>query len=213
MSWSVRHEGSPKAVDGLTVEQIAEGMRDGAWAATDEVRGPGEEAWLALENHPQFAELAWDLDLPVHGEADDETRLDMNPLIDVCLVLLIFFMLTATYANLQKYLDSADTTKKDTKNLPQISKEKVSEIAIKVTGQMEDGKPVIRIENTVAAPDDLVGALMVWVKKDKRKTAIWLDLAKDVPYDYYIKIRDAASGAGIDKVLVQAKQPGSAGKK
>src|SRR6266849_9861621 len=105
MSWSVRHEGSPTVIEGLTVEQIADGLREGSWETTDEVRGPGEPEWRALENHPQFAEVAAELEPPIRGESEDETRLDMNPLIDVCLVLLIFFMLTTTYAALQKVLD------------------------------------------------------------------------------------------------------------
>ena len=103
MSWSVRHEGSPRVIEGLTVEQIAEGLRENSWETTDEVRGPNDAEWRPLENHPQFAELAFELEPPPRREGDDETRLDMNPLIDVCLVLLIFFMLTTTYAALQKY--------------------------------------------------------------------------------------------------------------
>jgi biopolymer transport protein ExbD len=202
MSWSVRHEGSPKSVDGLTVEQIAEGLRDGVWAPSDEVRGPGEEAWLALENHPQFAELAWDVDQPEKPPQDDETRLDMNPLIDVCLVLLIFFMLTATYANMQKYLESPNLADKDAKGIKTVSQKDIKETMVKVTARMQDGKPAIRIEEAEVAPDELVGALVVWVKKE-RKTQMWLDLADDVPYDYYIRIRDAAAGAGIDKVLLK----------
>ena len=64
---------------------------------TDEVRGPGATAWVAIENHPQLAEVVADLEPPPRAH-DDETHLDMNALIDVCLVLLIFFMMTTTYA-------------------------------------------------------------------------------------------------------------------
>ena len=28
------------------------------WEPTDEVQGPGETAWTAIESHPQFADLA-----------------------------------------------------------------------------------------------------------------------------------------------------------
>ena len=42
---------------------------------------------------------------PPPGEAPDETRLDMNPLIDVALVLLIFFILTTTYESLRRAID------------------------------------------------------------------------------------------------------------
>ena len=58
MSWKVRHEGSPRTVDDVTPGQIAQGLEDGQWLPTDEVLGPGEANWSAIENHPVFAEVA-----------------------------------------------------------------------------------------------------------------------------------------------------------
>src|SRR5260370_39502810 len=98
MTWQVRHQGSPRSVSGLSLEEIAAGLADGAWEATDEVKGPGEAIWQAIENHPQLAALAEELEPPPHRRRDEGTHLDMNALIDVCLVLLIFFILTTTYA-------------------------------------------------------------------------------------------------------------------
>ena len=63
MSWQVRHEGSPRTVDNLTPGQIAQGLEDGLWEPTDEVRGPDDPNWVAIENHPIFAEVAADVDL------------------------------------------------------------------------------------------------------------------------------------------------------
>ena len=37
MSWKIRHEGSPKSMEGLTPAQVVEGLQDGLWEATDEV--------------------------------------------------------------------------------------------------------------------------------------------------------------------------------
>src|SRR5262245_16494542 len=58
MSWRIRHEGSPRAVEGLTLSQIVQGLQDGAWEPTDEVRGPKDTRWVAIENHPQLEEVA-----------------------------------------------------------------------------------------------------------------------------------------------------------
>src|ERR1700722_18499157 len=90
MSWQLRHQGSPKAVSGLTVAQIVQGLRDGVWTPTDEVRGSPDAAWVALESHPQFAEVVEDLEAPPARPHDDEAHVDMNALIDVTMVLLIF---------------------------------------------------------------------------------------------------------------------------
>jgi biopolymer transport protein ExbD len=211
MSWNVRHEGSPTVIEGLTVEQIANGLREGSWEPTDEVRGPGEPEWRALENHPQFAELALDLEPPPRGEGEDETRLDMNPLIDVCLVLLIFFMLTTTYAALQKYLDSPDTTQKPLPGTPKMTQKQLDDVAIKVKAKMEGDKPVILVEDEVVALDDLSKKLKDR-SKNAKKTSVWLDADDNVPYGTYISILDQTGDAGV-AVLLQVAAPAAGSKK
>src|SRR5262245_16845734 len=102
-TWRVRHEGSPTAAAAGSVAEIAQGLRDGVWLPTDEVRGPSDRDWVPLESHPQFEEIAYDLEPEI--EKPDDTHLDMNPLIDVCLVLLIFFILTITYDTLRRSIE------------------------------------------------------------------------------------------------------------
>ena len=58
MSWRLRHEGSPRELGDLSLPQIVEGLRDGAWVPTDEVKGPSDQSWQAIENHPALAEIA-----------------------------------------------------------------------------------------------------------------------------------------------------------
>lgn len=212
MSWSVRHEGSPRVIEGLTVEQVAEGLRESSWEPTDEVRGPGEPEWRALENHPQFAELAFELEPPRRVEGDDETRLDMNPLIDVCLVLLIFFMLTTTYAALQKYLESTGITAKPLPGTPKLTQTQVNELAIKVSAKMEGDKPVIRVEDKVVEIDDLAKKLKELAKSSK-KANVWLDIDDKVPYGTFISIEDQAGEADVTVLLQVPALPGSGKKK
>ena len=94
MAWQVRHEGSPRVVRNLSLQQIVDGLRDGLWETTDEVQGPGEARFRPIEAHPQLSEIAQDLEAPPRRLHQEPTSLDMNALIDVCLVLLIFFILT-----------------------------------------------------------------------------------------------------------------------
>src|SRR3954452_24840448 len=100
MPWQLRHEGSPRVIPDLTLQQVADGLRDGAWEPPDEVRGPDDQSWRRIESHPRLAELAEELEAPPRPREQEATSLDMNALIDVCLVLLIFFILTTSYANL-----------------------------------------------------------------------------------------------------------------
>src|SRR5262245_55920309 len=100
--WKVRHEGSPVTSPDLAFAQVMQGLLDGRFSPEDEVKGPNDQVWVKLEEHPAFAEACLDIELPPEKVYDDETRLDMNALIDVSLVLLIFFILTTTYTQLQK---------------------------------------------------------------------------------------------------------------
>jgi biopolymer transport protein ExbD len=212
MSWSVRHEGSPRVIEGLTVEQVAEGLRENSWESTDEVRGPNDADWRSLENHPQFAELAYELEPPPRREGDDETRLDMNPLIDVCLVLLIFFMLTTTYAALQKYLEStAETTTQALPGTPKMTKGEIENLAIKVTAKMEGDKPVIKVEDKPVEIENL-GKKLKDMAKTSKKANVWLDIDNKVPYGTMISIYDQAGEADVT-VLLQVDAPAGGKKK
>lgn len=204
-NWRVRHEGSPQAVEGLTLQQVAEGLAEGAWEPTDEVQGPGEAAWVAMENHPQLAEIAEDIEPPPQMQHGDETHLDFNALIDVCLVLLIFFILTTTYAALQKILESPDVSV-DNPQLPVVTQDKVDQLMIQVTATQEAGGPVIRVEKEVVEPENLVAVLRRFVTGTK-KTELLLIHSPDVSHGTVVAIQDAAKGAGMQKIhLVVPKE-------
>lgn len=204
MSWKIRHEGSPKSMEGLSPQQVVEGLQDGLWEATDEVMGPNDRAWVAIENHPQFAELAMDIEPPPPRVEDDETRLDMNPLIDVALVLLIFFILTASYNALQKVLAAPSVTGKDLKGPPVMTKAAVSQFSIKVDIKVVNGKPVVYVEDQVVAEPDLPAALSRYVR-DTRKTRMVLDVAPGVEWGTVITVQDAAKGAGVEDAAYVVK--------
>ena len=54
--WSVRHAGSPESVDGLTADDIIDGVREDIWDPSDEVMGPDDPDWGPLDQHPVFAQ-------------------------------------------------------------------------------------------------------------------------------------------------------------
>jgi biopolymer transport protein ExbD len=197
MNWKVRHEGSPQSIE-MEQQELLDGLLDGAWEPTDEVMGPNDDTWTAIENHPMLAEIAADLEPKQPKPYDDETRLDMNALIDVTLVLLIFFILTTTVAALQKRLE-APTAEKGKVKVPVFTKEEVKEQMIHVAAKMEDGKPVVRIEDMPVDPLRLVAELRKFVK-ETRKTDLLLEHDDFVPQDLVVKIIDSAKGAGMNRV-------------
>jgi biopolymer transport protein ExbD len=198
MSWKVRHEGSPRSVEGLTLGQIAQGLEDGLWEPTDEVQGPGEPGWTAIENHPHLAEVAADVEPPPARIEDEETRLDMTALIDVCLVLLVFFILTTGYAAVQKLLEMGSLNFDAKTGIATMKEDKVEETMIVATVRMENGEPVIRLENDVVAKDDVPAALARLVH-DSHKFKLLIKHDDEVPWGWVVPISDAAKDAGIQK--------------
>jgi biopolymer transport protein ExbD len=199
MNYSVRHQGSPRAVDGLTAAEVIEGLQEGQWDATDEVKGPADHEWVAIENHPQFEEVAAELEPPVGTHEVDETRLDMNPVIDVALVLLVFFMLTASYAAIQRVLIMPSGARKASARLAYSPKE-VEERLIKVEARPgEGGQAVYRVE-TEEVDEKYLRPVIAKYVKEKGKTEVVID-AKGVEWAAVVAIQDAAQGAGIQRAL------------
>jgi biopolymer transport protein ExbD len=201
MSWKIRHEGSPQAVEGLTLQQVVEGLQDGHWELTDEVMGPQDSAWVPIESHPQLAEAAADIEPPPPPYREDESKIDMNALIDVCLVLLVFFMLTTTYAALQKMLDSPDIAAEKDKSVPHFTREQVKEFMIQVKVSEGPSGPVIAVEDRQVKPEELESVLRSFVGKE-RKTELLIDHDRQVPHGTVVAIEDAAKGAGIREVHI-----------
>jgi biopolymer transport protein ExbD len=206
-AWKVRHEGSPRSIDGLSLPQVLEGLQDGRWEATDEVMGPEDGDWVAIENHPQLAEVAADLEPPPPRVYDDETRLDMNALIDVCLVLLIFFILTTSYSLLQKRLDApkAASNSPDRPAIREITPEEIKDKMIYVVVRMENGKPVTSIEEKVVDPNRLEYDLTNLVKQTG-KTHLVLKPDPDVPHKAVVAVLDAARGARMEGVSLVVRE-------
>jgi biopolymer transport protein ExbD len=197
-TWKVRHEGSPRSVDNLSLAQVVEGLQDGLWEATDEVMAPGNANWVAIENHPQLEEIAADLEPPQTRTYDDETRLDMNALIDVCLVLLIFFMLITSYSILQKRLEQPNVRDEGADGVPIVKKDAQEQMLL-VKVKMEDGQPVIRLEDKVI-PVDALDVRFRQAVAGTPKNELLLDFDDDVPHRVIVAIQDAASGARFTRV-------------
>jgi biopolymer transport protein ExbD len=207
MSWNVRHQGSPKSVAVPALADVVQGLHDGLWEPTDEVMGPEEDHWVPMESHPLLVEIVLDLEPPLGPPREDETRLDMTALIDVCLVLLIFFILTTSYAAIQKMLDLPTLTSQDVKGVPTVTTKQVEEQMIRVEVRMEksdvpgDEKlvPVIKVEGEKVSPEALVQVLDRY-GRGARKSQVLLDASPKVPHGVTVAIQDAARGANLKGV-------------
>jgi biopolymer transport protein ExbD len=197
-AWFVRQEGSPEAVSVPSEADVLNGLRDGNWLPTDEVRGPGETAWQPIETHPVFATAAEEIE-PPRVEPKDETHLDMNPLIDVCLVLLIFFILTITYASLERAIEVPQLNP-DQKGPSQVNYIEIQDQVFLVSAKMDGDKSVIRIAQKEVPIGQIASEMKKVIESTGRKEMV-LDAEKDVPWGVITAILDAAKGNGVRNIL------------
>jgi biopolymer transport protein ExbD len=211
MPWQLRHEGSPQVLADLSVQQIVDGLRDGLWETTDEVMGPDDADWRKIEAHPQLAEIAEELATPPPVRHEEPTSLDMNALIDVCLVLLIFFMITTAYGAMVQKSVPLPMTKAEAKGIRVLRVDQVKSQMIVVQAYKDkSGKLVVLVQNQTLKDvqgaeagqidvDKVREAIEPYVKGEDRKTEVLLD-ARDITWENVIQIQDGARGAGVQMV-------------
>ena len=199
MTWKIRHEGSPQAVEGLSLEEVLQGLADGNWEPTDEVMGPNDTTWRKLEEHLQFAEIASELQPPPPRHyGDEDAHVDMNALIDVCMVLLIFFILTTSYAALQSRLESPDVAPQDDKAVRVVDDKEAAQ-GIRVAVVMEKNEPVIKIEGNRVKAGEVEAELKKLVRTSK-KTTLYLAVDPKVPVGVSLPIQRDAAAAGMKDI-------------
>jgi biopolymer transport protein ExbD len=198
-AWQVRKEGSLEVYTLPTSAEVLTGLRDGNFVPVDEVKGPADRDFQPLEMHPVFAEAALDVE-PPPGETTDDTHLDMNPLIDVCLVLLIFFILTITYATLERALDVPDDAPED--KGAKLDYKDIKDRVFRVNVKMDGERPVIKIEGKEVPPDkDKIFKEIETVVSTTGKREMLLDIDKDVPWGVETDVLDAAKGNKIHNII------------
>lgn len=193
-AWLVRQEGSPTAVGVPSPAEVLEGLRDGNWLPTDEVKGPSDVNWQSIETHPTFAEAAQELE-PPKPPGEDETNLDMNPLIDVCLVLLIFFILTITYASLERAIDIPPEQPDEKGAPPKVDLKDIRDQVFVVRAKMDGNRAVVMLEKDEVKLDQLEGEMKKAIGAGR--TEMVLDVEPDVPWGVETAILDAAKGARV----------------
>jgi biopolymer transport protein ExbD len=201
-TWLIRPIGDPTTRRLSAPQEVLDGLRDGDWEPSDEVLGPGETLWQPIEDHPLFADAVAEMG-PPPPEHPDETKLDMNPLIDVALVLLVFFILTATVSTLRRTIDVPRPQTDDATVLPKI--QDMKDQVFNVTVNMDGDNPVVAIEKRPIVFDRLEQELKDVVKNTGKKD-MYLVAADDVTWDVYVQIQGAATEAGVRKIHMPRKK-------
>jgi len=204
MAWRLRHEGSPQPVpQPLSSEQIVEGLKDGVYATTDEVRGPTDAKWVALESHPHFSEVS-EVVQAIEDEAGheaDDNNIDMNPLIDVCLVLLVFFILATTISVMEKVMKLPPNEQENKK--PRELREDQAKEYIMLKIEKRGNATNFNVNGYDAKEEETLLRELERLVREGKKIMV-LDIAPNVEFNAYTVAIDNATQARVDKILTKS---------
>jgi biopolymer transport protein ExbD len=192
--WQVRLQGVAEPLALTEPVKVLEGLRDGTWEPSDEVKGPADADWQAIEDHPTFADAVAEMGPPPPHPVD-ETTLDMNPLIDVSLVLLIFFILTTSYSTMKRVLALPPVPPEDKASKKQ-DRNPLEDRVFRVKVSMDGERPVVTLDGTGVDPAKLNEAIKDHMRSTGKKE-MHLSVTDDVFWEYEAKVHDAAKGAGV----------------
>lgn len=192
--WDLRkHDSDSKSILLESIE-IQDLIVSGLISINDEIRKEGETTWKTFLDYPEFDDT---FSVKSSIKHDEDENIDMNALIDVCLVLLVFFILLTSYTKLVQHLEAAKTNP-DSK-IPSITTTQADQ-KTKVVIKTEAGKTLFYINEQVVESENLTTALKASARKLKSKDLI-LFYSDDVPYQAVISIQDAARAADFQQIL------------
>ncbi len=123
-------------------------------------------------------------------------QINVTPFVDVMLVLLIIFMITAPMME-----KGVDVALPEVENAPNLSAVK-EPLVITVTRKGE----IMVGNNKVADADKLIPVLQQVLSERDDKT-VYLEADKAVPYGHVVKVMAAVKKAGVVKLGMVAQEP------
>ncbi len=137
-----------------------------------------------------------------NNSEQDETNIELTPLIDVVFLLLIFFMISTTFTKETKLqINLPEASGEVAENQPQMLEVQVSrdsEYAI-VTDQDSDGQVLINSNR-----ETLIKALSEYQSNQQLLLVIRAD--EKAPHDAVIRVLDVAQEVGLSNVTFATKQ-------
>ncbi len=193
---------------GVPFGVVTDWAEQGRVAADDKVRPAGtEQPWVRVGNHPQLADFLYrpgpvpaadvaeqmqpvEMDVPGRRFEEDDDDVDMIPLIDISLVLLIFFMMTTAVAALSPV------------NVPDMHYAaelgKSADAVTILIDKRADGQVVFAVrvgdhlapeDNNLATPEEMLRRLDVRLSEAQRPPEVRIACHRDLPRSW---VRDVA---------------------
>lgn len=194
----------PSTPDGSVSEPATEQTVKSAPAVENETRSVPQTTADEV-SPPRDDEDSWDAEFVLRRRESELDDLDMTPMVDVTFLLLIFFMITASFS-MQKILHFPE---------PDPEKEGAQQ-TVQVLEDFEINSVIVQIDqrNAVSVDYDPLGDLrgLADLFKDKmrreQKSEILIDAHAAAWHETVVAVVDAANEAGMEKIKIAARKQG-----
>lgn len=133
-----------------------------------------------------------------NGSRSSLSQINVTPFVDVMLVLLIIFMVTAPMMD-----KGIDVNLPEVKNAPNLEADKEPLIvSVARNGSISVG------HSRVDAPEKVV-AVLKQILRERKAREVFLQADREVPYGRVVQVMAAIREAGIQKLGMVARQPKS----
>lgn len=121
-------------------------------------------------------------------------EINVTPLVDVVLVLLIIFMVTAPM--LQMGIDV---------NLPRVKSKSIDVTEEKIVLTINSEKEIFINKNKISVPD--LGVKLESIFSNRIDREVFMRADKNVPYGFVVEVMSAVRKAGVDKLGMITESP------
>ena len=129
------------------------------------------------------------------GTSGVNSNINVTPFVDICLVLLIIFMVVTPL--LSRTLDVSVPPKAD--NAPVTDVVTSDQMILTIKGPAESPRLLLNREEIVGGLDGL-RERMTELMKGRREKVVFFQSDNEISYDYVVKVMDEMRGGGVEKI-------------
>src|SRR5262245_22419018 len=129
------------------------------------------------------------------GTTGVNSDINVTPFVDICLVLLIIFMVVTPL--MSRTLDVSVPPKADNATVVDVAT--ADQLILTIKGPAETPKILLNREEIAGGIDGLKDR-MAELMKGRREKVVFFQADNEISYDFVIKVMDEMRGGGVEKI-------------
>ncbi len=136
------------------------------------------------------------MSMNVGSKGGVNSEINVTPFVDICLVLLIIFMVVTPL--LSRTLDLSVPPKSDASPVDTVT---TDQLILTIKGPAESPRILINREEVLGALDGVQDRMTELMKgRPQAQKVVFFQADNEVSYDYVVKVMDAMRGGGVEKI-------------